>query len=176
MNYLTRRNENWSALADFRREMDSLFDNFVAPQLRTRPENGAVWTPACDVTEEDEQYMLSFEIPGISKDELKIEMTGNTVSISGETRFENKKIESGAWYSERRYGKFQRSFTFPAGIDADKVEANYQDGILHLLVPKADSAKPRQIKITSGSGFLGKTSGDSRKRVEEKSSGTERVA
>lgn len=172
MNYLTRRNDTWSPLADFRREMDGLFDDFFSPTLRVQKETNHTWAPACEVAEEDGHYMLSLEMPGISKDDIKIEMADNTVTISGERRFENKS----AWYGERRYGKFQRSFTLPAGIDTDKIEANYQDGVLHLLVPKAESAKPRQIKITNGSGFFGKLLGDSRKKEEEHSSEKEKVA
>lgn len=178
MNYLTRRNDLWNPLADFRREMDSLFDDFFTPASRTRSETNNVWTPACEVTEENGHYMLSLEMPGIPKDEIKIEVADNTVTISGERQSKNEKKENGAWYGERRYGKFQRSFTLPAGIDADKIEANYQDGVLHLMVPKAESAKPRQIKIgTSSNGFFGKLLGDSRKREEEHSSNAkEKVA
>ncbi|WP_158247353.1 Hsp20/alpha crystallin family protein, partial [Pseudomonas sp. FW306-02-H05-AA] len=78
--------------------------------------------------------MLSLEMPGIPKDDIKIEIADNTVTVSGERRAEDKKKENGAWYGERRYGKFQRSFTLPAGIDSNKVEANYQDGVLQLIV------------------------------------------
>jgi len=179
MNYLTRRNDLWSPLADFRREMDSLFDDFFSPtNARATGNTNHVWTPACDVAEEEGHYMLSLEVPGIPKDEIKIEVADNTVTISGERQSKNEKKEKGAWYGERRYGKFQRSFTLPAGIDADKIEANYQDGVLSLMVPKAESAKPRQIKIGSSNGFFGKLLGDSRKREEEhhSSSAKEKVA
>jgi HSP20 family protein len=175
MNYLNKRNDNWIPLADFRREMDGLFDDFFSTP-RNQREVSRVWTPACDVAEEDGHYMLSIEMPGISKEDIKIEMANNTVTISGERRFENKKKEGSAWYGERRYGKFHRSFTLPAGIDADKVEANYQDGVLQLIVPKAESAKPRQIKISGGTGFFGKLLGDPRKKEEEHTSNKERVA
>lgn len=170
MNYLIRRNDTWNPLAEFRREMDGLFDDFFSPTFRTGRDVNTVWSPAYDVAEEEGHYMLSVEMPGIPKDEIKIEVAENTVTISGERRFENKKKENGAWYGERRFGKFQRSFALPAGIDAGKIEANYQDGVLHLMVPKAESAKPRQIKIGNSSGFFGKLLGDSRKREEEHSS------
>lgn len=162
MSYLIRRNDSWNPLADFRREMDTLFDDFFSPTTGSWRDTEATWTPACEVAEEAGHYMLSLEMPGIAKDNIKIEVADNTVTVSG----------------ERRYGKFQRSFTLPAGIDADKIEANYQDGVLSLMVPKAESAKPRQIKIgTSTSGFFGKFLGDSRKREEEHSSGAkEKVA
>ena len=176
MNYLTRRNDNWIPLADFRREMDSFFEDLFSPTLRTQRETNHAWTPACEVAEEEGHYMLTVEMPGIAKDDIKIEMADNIVTISGERHMENKKRETGAWFGERRYGKFQRSFTLPAGIDSVKVEANYQDGVLQLWVPKVESAKPRQIKVSSGSGFFGKLLGDSKKRAEEHPSGKDRVA
>jgi HSP20 family protein len=176
MNYLTRRNDLWNPLADFRREMDSLFDDFLSPANRTARNADYSWVPACDVAEEEGHYMLSLEMPGVPKDDIKIEVADNTVTVSGERRSKEERKERGAWYGERRYGKFQRSFTLPAGIDADKIEANYQDGILHLMVPKAESAKPRQIKIGSNTGFFGKLLGDSRKKEEEHSESKEKVA
>ena len=173
MNYLTRKNDLWNPLADFRREMDSLFDNFFTPVVNSdRRELEQVWTPACEVTEEAGHYLMSLEMPGIPKDHIKVEVADNTITVSGERHAKDEKKEGGTWYGERRYGKFIRSFTLPAGIDAEKIEANYQDGVLSLMVPKAESAKPRQIKIGSNTGFFGKLLGDSRKREEEKSSET----
>lgn len=173
MNYLTRKNESWNPLADLRREMDFVFDNFFTPGVnRNWRDLDHAWTPACEVAEEDGHYLMSLEMPGIPKDEIKVEVTDNTITISGERHAKEEKRDGGAWYGERRYGKFMRSFTLPLGIDAEKIEANYQDGVLSLIVPKAESAKPRQIKIGSNTGFFGKLLGDSRKREEEKSSET----
>lgn len=173
MNYLTRKNDLWNPLADLRREMDSVFDNFFTPTVnRNWREFEQVWTPACEVAEEEGHYLMSLEMPGIPKDDIKVEVADNTITVSGERHAKDEKKEGGAWYGERRYGKFMRSFTLPAGIDAEKIEANYQDGVLSLMVPKAESAKPRQIKIGNNAGFFGKLLGDSRKREEEKSSET----
>ncbi len=170
MNYLSRKNDHWNPLAEMRREMDSVFDSFFTPTLgRNWREAEQVWTPACEVSEEPEHYLMSLEMPGIPKEEIKVEVADNTITISGERQARDERREGNAWYGERRYGKFVRSFTLPAGIDADKIEANYQDGVLSLMVPKAESAKPRQIKIGSGSGFFGRLLGDSRKREDEKS-------
>jgi HSP20 family protein len=177
MNYLARHNNYWSPLADFRREMDTLFDDYFMPLARSAPDMDNVWTPACEVEEEQGHYMLTLEMPGIPKDGIKIEVADNAVTVSGERRAESKKKENGTWYGERRYGKFQRTFTLPVGINTDKIEASYEDGELHLMVPKAESAKPRQIKIENSKGFFGKLLGDSRKREEEQSnSAKERVA
>lgn len=176
MNYLTRNNNYWSPLVGFRREMDTLFDGFFTPIARSARDVDNVFTPACEVEEEQGHYLLTLEMPGIPKDDIKIEVADNAVTVSGERRAESKKKENGAWYGERRYGKFQRTFTLPAGIDTEKIEASYEDGVLHLMVPKAESAKPRQIKIDN-KGFFGKLLGDSRKREEGHSSTTkDRVA
>lgn len=168
MNYLSKRNDIWNPLVDFRREMDSLFENFFSSSPESR-EIEKSWSPACDLVEEEGHYLLSLEVPGIPKEGIKVEVVNNVVTVSGERRFENKRKENGAWYGERRYGRFQRGFALPAGINADKIEAEYRDGVLHLMVPKAESAKPKQIKIGSNTGFFGKLLGDSRKREEDSS-------
>jgi len=160
MNYLTLNNRNWSPLSELRREMDKLFDDFwpVSTTTRSLQEMDTQWSPACDVEEADSHYLISLEMPGVHKDQVKVEFHDNQIVISGERHNEIKKKEDGQWYSERRFGKFQRSFTVPAGIDSEKVEANYQDGVLRIYIPKAESAKPRQIKVSNGSGagFFGK--------------------
>jgi HSP20 family protein len=129
-------------LTHLNREMDRLFDDFWAPQ----------WSPAYDIEEAEDHYLLSLELAGVSKDQIKLEVLDDQLVISGERRLE----------------RFQRAFTIPAGVDADKVEANYQDGMLRVYVPKAESAKPRQIRITNGSstGFFGKLLGSSKKDSE----------
>jgi HSP20 family protein len=150
MNYLTR-------------EMDRLLDDFWAPPRNTRnlQEMEAKWNPPCDVEEADDHYLISLEMAGVPKEQIKIECHDNQILISGERRQESKKKEEGKWYTERRYGKFQRAFTLPAGVEADKVEANYHDGILRVYVPKTEVPQPRQIKITNGpgGGFLSKLLG-----------------
>jgi HSP20 family protein len=152
--------DTWSPVSDFRREFDRLFDDWTAPSF----------APACDVEEADDHYLLTLEMAGIRKEDIKLEFNDGQLMISGERRNETKQKREGQWYSERRFGKFQRSFTLPAGIDADKVEANYQDGILHVMVPKAESSKPRQIKITNGAGgsrFFGKFLGQAKETPKE---------
>ena len=154
MSYLTLNNSNrpWSPLSEVSHEMGKYFDGFwMAPSAtRKHEEMGTQWIPACDVEEADNHYLISLEMAGVPKDQLKVEFHDNQIVISGERQKETKRKETGQWYSERRFGKFQRSFTLPAGIDREKVEANHQDGVLRVYVPKSESAKPRQIKITNG--------------------------
>lgn len=165
MNYLTLNGRNWSPLTDLRREMDRLFDDFWIPPNsgRSPQEVGAHWSPACDVSEDDDHYMITLEVAGIPKDQIQVEFQDNQILISGERRHESKSKEKSHWYTERRFGKFQRAFTMPTGIDSERVEANYQDGVLRVFIPKAESSKPRQIKISNGtdSSFFGRLLGHS---------------
>jgi len=153
-------NDNrWHPLTELRREMDRLFDdNWLTPTVAHTQQTGTQFAPACDIEEEENHFLLALEMPGISKDDLKIEVIENQIVISGERRNERKNKENGAWYSERQYGKVSRSFNIPTGVDAEKIEANYQDGILRLIIPKVESIKPRQIKINQDSknGFFDK--------------------
>lgn len=148
-----------------------LFDDFLpaTPTEEKWRRTDSEWQPACDVEESDEHYLLTLDLPGIPKDQIKLEVIDNQILISGERRHEQKGKTDGAWYSERRYGRFHRSFSLPMGVDAAKVEADYRDGMLRVYVPKAESTKPRQIKITSGltPSFFGKLIGQSSSKEKE---------
>jgi len=158
--FLITHNHNRNSLFDLRREMDRLFEDFWHTP-RTPTAISEDWRPACDIEEQDDCYLMTFEMPGIPKDNIKIECVDNQITVSGERSREPKNTDG--FYSERRFGKFSRSFTLPAGVNSEKVEANYEDGILRLYVPKSESARPRQIKISNGSGagFFGKLLGQS---------------
>lgn len=174
MNYLTFNNRSWGTLSELRREMDRLFDDFWTAPGPSQPLQGmdSQWSPACDIEEADGHYVLSLEMPGVSKDQVKVEFHDSQLVISGERRSESQRKEKGQTYSERRYGRFQRSFALPAGIDVAKVEANYQDGVLRVYVPKAESVKPRQIQISGGAdaGFFSKLLGGPRKEQNDANS------
>ncbi len=94
---------------------------------------------------------MSAELPGLRKADVEITVENGVLSLSGEKKeeFEEVSAESGRYVVERRYGRFQRNFSLPRGIDADKVEAEFSDGILTITLPKVAAAKPRQIKIES---------------------------
>ena len=107
------------------------------------------WTPACDVERADDHFLLTLELPGVPKDQIKIDVADRQLTVSAERKQETKS-EEGDWYTERRYGSFERTFTLPDGVDLNKIEANYQHGLLRLYIPKAESAKPKQIAISEG--------------------------
>ncbi|HEX4926244.1 MAG TPA: Hsp20/alpha crystallin family protein [Bdellovibrionales bacterium] len=112
------------------------------------------FNPACDIEEQDDHFRISVDLPGVSKDDVKVEVVDNRLVISGERKHEKKE---GGRRSERYYGRFERSFMLPTAIDVDKIEARYENGVLELAVPKAESAKPRTVQIQTGKeGFLGR--------------------
>ena len=164
-----RSESSWAPLTELRREMDRFFDDYWNTSQNSSKSLSADWQPACEVDEGDDHYLVSLEMAGVPKDQIKLEIVDQQLVISGERTRQTKRNQEGQTYTERRYGKFQRSFTLPPGVDASRIEANAQDGILRVYIPKAESAKPRQIKITNGShaGFFGKLLGASPKKDRE---------
>ncbi len=151
---ITLFNENltpWRGLIDLQRHMDRLFDDVWTPQSRGLAKESITFQPTGEFEESEDHYLMSFDLPGVSKKDIQIEINGNQLVISGE----RKQERSTKSLSERSYGRFQRLLTLPADVDAEHIEADYEDGVLKLALPKAESAKPRQIKIgeTKGSFF-----------------------
>jgi HSP20 family protein len=108
------------------------------------------FSPACEVTEADNHFFLSIDVPGLKKEDLKIDLTENVLTISGERKREASTENMKFQLFERRYGFFKRSFTLPSTVDNSKVEARYDNGVLELYLPKLEAAKPRQIQIQNG--------------------------
>ena len=130
---------------DVGREFDRLFSTTVgAPTL-------TAWSPAVDVRESDNDFIVTAELPGLAKDTVDITIENGVLSLSGEKKEEREEgvADSGRYVLERRYGRFQRSFSLPRGVDADNVSAKFSDGILTVTLPKSATAKPRQITIGS---------------------------
>lgn len=112
---------------------DDLFnDSFFNNETTT----GKAFTPQVDVSETEKAFELSFAIPGIKKDEIKIDLNEGQLTVSGERKFEEKKEEKNFHSVETKYGSFSRSFHLPDNIDADKVEAKYEDGLLNITIAK----------------------------------------
>lgn len=107
----------------------------------------ADWFPAVDIKETNSEYNLAFEVPGMTKEDIKISVENNLLSISGEKRTEERKDTDKVHRLERSYGSFQRSFTLPRPVQGDKVAASLKDGILKVTVPKAEEAKAKAVDI-----------------------------
>lgn len=131
---------------DIQREMNRLFD-FTLP-LALKKGNGASFeAPAVDILDEKDQIRVKADLPGMKKEDIEVSAENNMLTIRGEKKEEKEVKEKDYVRSERYYGAFHRSFTLPAGIDAQKVNATYKDGVLEILLPKKEEAKSKQAKI-----------------------------
>ena len=134
------------------RQMDRMFDEFLQPLNSESPAEAESFSYAlpCDFKETDSHYLLSFDLPGVSKDDIRLSVHDHQLYVSGERREERAKEGARGLARERYYGAFQRSFTLPSAVDSDKIEANYSDGVLYLTIPKVEGAKAKQIKVVEG--------------------------
>ena len=124
-------------------EINRVFDSLMRP---VAPDND-VWFPAADLRETETEYIVRAELPGVNREDVKISLINNTLVIRGEKKQETEE-KKGNWHQvERSYGAFERSFVLPAAVSADKVHAMFKDGVLQVEVPKAEEARPREIKI-----------------------------
>jgi HSP20 family protein len=125
-------------------EVNRLFDDVFGAQ-ETRQEAG--WYPSVDVVEEKDAFLIHAELPGVNPEDVKVRMTNNVLTLSGEKRQEATSENQNYYRIERIYGMFQRSFTFPATVDPDKISASFKDGVLTVTLPKQEKALPKEIPI-----------------------------
>lgn len=149
MNEMTRQPEKrsvWGTFDDF----DNLFDEFWRPARVGRFSGAAegAFAPALDLTETDNEYRVRADLPGVKKDDLDISIQDGVLTINAETKYEDEKKENGRVIrQERRYGKFVRSMRLGDTVDVDKVKAEYKDGVLDLVLPKAEQVRPKRIDV-----------------------------
>lgn len=166
-------NTNWPARrnnsTDLFDEMERMFSEFQRSWDQQQPAERN-FSPAVDVNESADHYLMTVDLPGFKKDDIKIEMNDNVLTISGERRRETSPEEEKKTHRfERSYGSFTRSFSLPTTVSAEKIEANYEDGVLSLYLPKTPVAKARTIQIEAkNGGFFDKLIGN-KKDVEVKS-------
>ena len=129
-----------------RREIDRLFED---PLGFLAPSNSFFegWTPAVDIFEDKDKYVVKAELPGMRKEDIEVSLDGSTLTVSGERKQEQEKREGESYRAERFFGRFQRSVTLPLPVLGNKIEATYRDGILSVTLPKSEEAKPKQIQI-----------------------------
>lgn len=144
MKDMTRSSERrapWGLLGDF----DDIFDDFWRP---VRRDNGGAFAPAVDVRESDNEYRIRADLPGIKKEDLDISLQDGVLTINAETKQEQKEEKEGRVIrQERRYGKFVRSMRLGDTVDADRIKAEYKDGVLDLVLPKTEKVKARKIDV-----------------------------
>ena len=128
--------------------MNQLFSD-VRGQGNVREEERirSSWIPAVDIFETPEAIVLKAELPGITAQDISVEVKDNILTLKGEKRLEKETKEENYHRMERSYGSFQRAFTLPGTVQQEKAKAKFKDGILEISLPKADEARPRQIKV-----------------------------
>ncbi len=129
-------------------DMNRIFDEFFHGDLLTNDSSFTnSWNPAVDIIENNDTYILKAEIPGMNKDDVKITLENNLLTIRGEKKNEVEKKDGNYHRVERSCGSFERSFTIPGTIKANDIDAQYKDGVLTLTLPKAEDAKPKRIEV-----------------------------
>lgn len=123
----------------------------VMNRMFNEPAGVRPWTPPVDIVETENELVLTADIPGVKMDDIDIRLEDGTLTISGSRQFESEKKEGGYHRIERAYGKFQRAFALPDSVDAEKVSAAYDNGVLRVTLPKKEIARPRSIKVALGS-------------------------
>jgi HSP20 family protein len=129
--------------AGFKAFQDSVNRLFSEP-------NGRPWVPAVDIKETENELVLKADVPDVDMKDIDVRVENGTLSIRGERKFESEKKE-GSWHRvERSYGRFERAFTLPETVNFEAVKADYKNGVLTIVLPKKEIAKPKQIKVEVG--------------------------
>ena len=136
-------------LFDLQRSINELFDSSMN---QSADEGSALstWTPVVDVYEDNDSFLIKVELPEVKREDVKVNLNDNILSLTGERRFENEDKREGYHRVERSYGQFYRSFTLPPNVNAEGINAEFKDGVLRLTLPKKEEAKPKQIEVNIG--------------------------
>ena len=138
-------------LQSFQEEMNRMFhDFFRGGEGGDQGWASGTWTPPVDIYETEDALVLTAMLPGVSKDDVTIEVHNNTLTLRGERKLDKEVKQDNYHRVERSYGAFSRSFTLPSVVDQGSIKAEYRDGVLKLTLPKREEAKPRQIQINVG--------------------------
>jgi HSP20 family protein len=124
------------------RLFEDAFSRFINEPASNRP-----WTPAVDIYETNNELVLKADLPEVDPKDIDVRIENQTLTVSGQRKFEQTGEDKGFHRIERSYGDFKRSFAVPNTFDTDQINAQYHDGVLTIMLPKREAAKPRQIKV-----------------------------
>lgn len=144
-----RRGDLFGELVDMQQEMNRLFDDFFG-ERRTGMAEGA-WMPAVDISEDEQAILVKAELPGLTQEDIELNLQDNVLTLKGEKKQEKKEDKDNYHQSECCYGSFTRSFTLPANVKQDDIQANFKDGVLQITLPKAEEVKPKKITVSASS-------------------------
>jgi len=136
-----------SDVLNIQREINRMFNSFFRHETDDENLATAAWNPAVDIAEHDDEYIVRIELPGVAKDDVKVVIQENMLTIRGEKKQEKDSKGSDYHRVERSYGAFQRSFTLPSTVKGDKIDASFKDGVLNIALPKAEEAKRKEIEV-----------------------------
>jgi HSP20 family protein len=145
----------WDPFQDLRSAQDEMaqMSPMLAHALGRNTQGSATataWAPALDISERKDAYLVTVELPGLKPEDLDITMEDGLLTIKGERQFTSESSEQQFHRVERRYGAFRRSITLPAHVTSEGIQASFEDGVLQILVPKAEEAKPKRIQVRPG--------------------------
>ena len=132
-----------------RERMNRLFDDAFSSREQGDLTAGT-WSPSVDIHEKDKELVLTAEIPGVKEEDVDVEIEDNVLTLRGKKEFEKETKEDDYHRIERSYGSFYRSFTLPTNVDRDKIEANFDDGLLRITMPKKPELKPKKVNVLKG--------------------------
>jgi HSP20 family protein len=141
----------WEPVAELntiQNEMNRMFNTFFDQTAPTS--SGRRWLPPMDLLETAEHYVLRADLPGLSDDDVDIQLQDNVLTVTGERNAEHEQQQEGYHRLERAFGTFSRSLTLPDGVDPDMIQAHVDRGVLEIMIPKPEQKKPRQVRIKVG--------------------------
>lgn len=133
-------------MATFQEGMNKIFSSFWG-RTPFRTDVEGFWSPLINVEDTKDEIIVKAEIPGMKKEEIKLQVTGDSLTITGEKKYENITKDATVYVNECSYGKFQRVINFPTEVQANKAKATYENGILMIKLPKSEECKLREIPI-----------------------------
>ena len=132
------------------RSFEDVFGRPFLPGIwRVFPSEEMIWAPAIDILEKDDKFLVKVELPGVKEEDVDIAVAGGTLTIEGEKKTESEAKKKGYYYRETSYGSFSRSITIPSSVEINKIEANYDKGVLEIILPKAPEVKPKKIPVAA---------------------------
>jgi len=140
----------WDPFKDFisiRERIDSLFDDVIAQNRSCNGMSYGVWSPPVDIYESENEIIMKAELPGMSRDDFRIEVNDNVITLFGERKFAKDLRDENYSRMERQYGTFKRIFNLPNRVEEKEISANYELGVLEISIPKSTGEKPRRIKV-----------------------------
>ncbi len=140
--------EPFRDLLDLQREMNRLFDASLGRRVAKGQDIAeTAWVPAVDIYDNKDNLVIKADLPGMTQKDIDVSVEDDVLRIKGEKKKETETKEKNFYRVERTYGVFERSFTLPSNVDATRIKATYKDGVLELVLPKKEGARPKQIKV-----------------------------